>query len=315
MGILHTRILPVDQTNFLFSIFLNKQEIIRHCVNMRQNLLIRVGINIGLQRPDIRLGFLIILVDRRSAIPQGFVELHLPENIKFVLHLQLQRMEVTQTAHALLDILVVSGVAYPGTLQKFCDLIAVLRVNIGDIVTDVFISDGMIHSRFLTAIDKLVCTLARNTHNVLFALTSEQEGTVGHSLFQDCDVRDFLRFCAQCLADQTNRIRFQLVGIAVDFTKLFVGIDFHNICRMHHPSCNDHPVLMIKCFLPEGAIIPRIFAKLLDACRNRIRILFYQITDTDHRITTDVFRHSYQLHLAVYTDVTFIFHKIADHIP
>ena len=168
---------------------------------MRQNLFACVCINIRLQRPDIRLSFLIVLVNRRSAIPQGFVELHLPENIKFMRHLQLQRMEVTQTAHALLDILIVGWVAYPGTLQKFCDLIAVLRVNIGDIVTDVFISDGMIHCRFLTAIDKPVCTLSRNAHNVLFVLTGKQKRTVGHSLFQDCNIRDFLRFRRQCLTN------------------------------------------------------------------------------------------------------------------
>ena len=54
----------------------------------------------------------------------------------------------------------------------------------------------MIYRCFLTAVDKLVCALSWNAHNVLFVLTGKQEGTVGHSLFQDCDVRDFLRFCA-----------------------------------------------------------------------------------------------------------------------
>ena len=82
-------------------------------------------------------------------------------------------MKITQTAHALLDIFIIGGVAYPGTLQKLCDFIAILRVNIGDIITDVFISNGMIYRCFLTAIDELVCTLSRNTHNVLFVLTSE----------------------------------------------------------------------------------------------------------------------------------------------
>ena len=168
---------------------------------MRQNLLTCMSINIRLQRPDIRFGFLIILVDRRSAIPQAFVELHLPENIKFMRHLQLQRMEATQTVHALLDILIVGRVAYPGTLQKFCNLIAVLWVNIGDIVTDVFISDGMIHCCFLTAIDELIRTLSRNAHNVLFVLTGKQEGTIGHAFFQDGNIRDILRFRRQCLTN------------------------------------------------------------------------------------------------------------------
>ena len=315
MRVLHTCILPVDQTNFLFSISLDKQEVIRYCVNMRQNLFARVCINIRLQRPNIRLGFLIVLVNRRRAIPQRFVELHLPENIKFMRHFQLQCMKITQTAHALLDILIVGRVAYPGTLQKFCDLIAVIRVNIGNIVTDVFISDGMIHCRFLTAVDKLVCALSWNAHNVLFVLTGKQEGTVGHSLFQDCDVRDFLRFCAQRLADQTNRIRFQLVGIAVDLTKLFVGIDFHNICRMHHPSCNDHAILIIECFFPKRTIILWFLAKFLYTRGHRISVLFYKVANTDHRIAASVFRYSYQLHFAIHTDIAFVFHKIADHIP
>ena len=118
-----------------------------------------------------------------------------------VLYFQLHRMEVTQTAHALLDIFIVGRVAYPGALQKLCDLIAVLRVNIGDIITDVFISNGMIYRCFLTAIDKLVCTLSWNAHNVLFVLTGKQEGTIGHAFFQDCNIRDILRFRRQCLTN------------------------------------------------------------------------------------------------------------------
>ena len=88
-----------------------------------------------------------------------------------------------------------------GTLQKLCDLIAILRVNIGDIITDVFISNGMIYRCFLTAIDKLICALSRNTHNVLLALTGKQEGTIGHAFFQDCNIRDILRFRRQCLTN------------------------------------------------------------------------------------------------------------------
>ena len=201
MRVLHTCILPVNQTNLLFSICLDKQKVIRYCVNMRQNLFACVCINIRLQRPDIRLSFLIVLVNRRSTIPQCFVELHLSENIKLMRNFQLHRMEVTQTAHALLDIFIIGGVAYPGALQKLCNLIAILRINIGDIITDVFISNGMIYRCFLTAIDKLICALSRNTHNVLFVLTGKQKRTVGHSLFQDCNIRDILRFRRQCLTN------------------------------------------------------------------------------------------------------------------
>ena len=47
--ILHPRILPVNQSNFFFSIFLHKQEIIRHCINMCQNLFRHMCFNIGSQ--------------------------------------------------------------------------------------------------------------------------------------------------------------------------------------------------------------------------------------------------------------------------
>ena len=106
-----------------------------------------------------------------------------------------------------------------------------------------------------------------------------------------------------------------MVGIAVDFTKLLIGVDLHNICRMHHPGCDDHAILIIECFFPKRTIILWFFAELLGTCRNRIGVLFCKVADTDHRIATGVFRYSYQLHLAVYTDITFVFHKIADHIP
>ena len=106
-----------------------------------------------------------------------------------------------------------------------------------------------------------------------------------------------------------------MVRIAVDLTKLLIGVDLHNICRMHYPGCDDHAILIIECFFPKRTIILWVFAEFLDACRNRIGVLFCKVADTDHRITTDIFRHSYQLHLAVHTDITFVFHKIADHIP
>ena len=84
---------------------------------------------------------------------------------------------------------------------------------------------------------------------------------------------------------------------------------------MHHPSCNDHAILIIECFFPKRTIVLRFLAKFLYTIGHRISVLFYKVADTDHRITTDIFRHSYQLHLAVHTDITFVFHKIADHIP
>ena len=84
---------------------------------------------------------------------------------------------------------------------------------------------------------------------------------------------------------------------------------------MNHTSRNNHPILVIKCFLPECSIIPLIFAKFLNAFRNCICILFYQIADTNHCIATRTFRHSYQFHLTVNANIALIVHKITDHIP
>ena len=106
-----------------------------------------------------------------------------------------------------------------------------------------------------------------------------------------------------------------MVGIAVDLTKLLIGVDLHNICRMHNSSCDDHAILLIECFFPKRTIILRLLAKFLYTIGNCISVLFYKVADSDHRIAASVFWYSYQFHLAVYTNIAFILHKIADHIP
>ena len=84
---------------------------------------------------------------------------------------------------------------------------------------------------------------------------------------------------------------------------------------MNYTSRNNHAIFVIKCFFPEGSIIPLIFAKFLNAFRNCISILFYQIADTNHRIAAITFRHSYQFHLTVNSNIALVVHKITDHVP
>ena len=84
---------------------------------------------------------------------------------------------------------------------------------------------------------------------------------------------------------------------------------------MNHTRHNNHPILVIKCFFPEGSIILLIFAKFINAFCNCVCILFHQIADTNHCISARTFRHSYQFHLTVNSNIALVVHKITDHIP
>ena len=84
---------------------------------------------------------------------------------------------------------------------------------------------------------------------------------------------------------------------------------------MNHTSRYDHPVFIIKCFLPERSIIPLIFAKFINSFCNGVCILFHQIADTNHCIAARAFWNSHKFHFTINADITFVVYKIADHIP
>ena len=173
MGILHSCILPVNQANHLFAIFLRKQEIIRHRINMGQDFFPGMCINIRFQRQNIRLCSFVVFIYRRCTVPQCFIELHLTENIKLMIHFQLHLMEAAQPFHALFDIFVVQRVTYSGSFHKCCDFIAIFRVDVCNIIADMLSVNGLINCGFLTAVYQLVGSLSRNTHDIFLSFTSK----------------------------------------------------------------------------------------------------------------------------------------------
>ena len=84
-------------------------------------------------------------------------------------------METSQTLHALFDIFVTERVANPRTLQKFGDLVAVIRVDIGNVIADVPRADDVLDSRLLSAVDQLVGSLAGDAHDIFFIFAGKQK--------------------------------------------------------------------------------------------------------------------------------------------
>ena len=82
-------------------------------------------------------------------------------------------MKLPQFLHAFLKIFFLFCIADPCTVEIFCDFIAVLRVNIGNLITDPAAGDRLIYSGFLPAVDQLIGSLSRNSHNVFFIFTGE----------------------------------------------------------------------------------------------------------------------------------------------
>ena len=82
-------------------------------------------------------------------------------------------MKLPQFLHAFLKIFFLFCIADPRTVEIFCDFIAVLRINIGNLIADLPSGDHLIYSGFLPAVDQLICSLSRDTHNVFFIFAGE----------------------------------------------------------------------------------------------------------------------------------------------
>ncbi len=95
--------------------------------------------------PEHCFCFFIILINRRYSLPQRFIELHLSKNIKLVIYFQFQVMERMQPLHTLLNIFVVQWIAYSSTFQKFCDFVAIFRIDISNIIADMLSINSLIN--------------------------------------------------------------------------------------------------------------------------------------------------------------------------
>ena len=173
MRILHARIFPVNQTNFRSAVFLHKQKIVRHRINMRQRPHLRLRFQISLKFQHMRFRRAVIPINRRFSLPQTFIVCDLAKQRKRMLHTQMLLMEGTELFHTGLHILRLFRIADTRALQIFRNLIAVFRIDRHDFIADALSVQRPIYCRLLPAVDQKTRTFPRNPHNVPFAATAE----------------------------------------------------------------------------------------------------------------------------------------------
>ena len=125
-------------------------------------------------------------------VPQRFIEIDQAEDIEEMIHLQLHVMELPQFLHAAADVVLIHRVAVPCILDELRDLVAVVGIDIDDIIGKAPVTDHIIDRGFLPAVDQLLRALARDTHDVLFIFYREEEGPIRHSFFQNGDSRNLI---------------------------------------------------------------------------------------------------------------------------
>ena len=57
------------------------------------------------------------------------------------------------------------------------------------------IADDLVYLCLFATIDELIGSLAGDTHDMLTSIAVKQERTVGHTFFQNRDIRDVFRLC------------------------------------------------------------------------------------------------------------------------
>ena len=173
MCILHARIFPVNQTDFRSTVFLHKQKIIRHRINMRQRPHLRLCFQISLKLQHMRFRRAVIPINRRFPLPQTFIVCDLFKQRKRMLHIQMLLMEGAELFHTGLHILRLFRIADTRAFQIFRNLIAVFRIDRHDFIADALSVQRPIYRRLLPAVDQKTRTFPRNSHNIPPAATAE----------------------------------------------------------------------------------------------------------------------------------------------
>ena len=173
MCILHARIFPVNQTNFRSAVFLHKQKIVRHRINMRQRPHLRLRFQISLKFQHMRFRRAVIPINRRFSLPQTFIVCDLAKQRKRMLHIQMLLMEGAELFHTGLHILRLFRIADTRALQIFRNLIAVFRIDRHDFIADALSVQCPIYRRLLPAVDQKTRAFPRNSHNIPPAATAE----------------------------------------------------------------------------------------------------------------------------------------------
>ncbi len=316
MGILHACVLPIDEANLLAAVIpFHKKEIIRHGVDVRQHPLLHMCVNVSPEGENIFLGLPVVLINGGRTVPERLIKLDLPKDIKRMGHGEAQLMKFAQPLHAPAYILGLFRVAHPGIGEIFRNFIAVVGADVGDVIADVFLPDCLVYGGLVAAIHQLSCTLSGDAHDVALTLAGKQERAIGHAFFQNGDLGDLRHVRVQRIADGSDGLAFQVVGLAVQLPELLKGFDAHGLSGVHQPSGNDHAALIPQGLLPKDIVIPRLGVHGLQPGADGVGIRLRQIADADHGIPGRALGHGYQLPLVTNTDAAVMVEPVCDHVP
>ena len=323
MRILHSGVFPVGELEKFVRVpgRTVEQEIVRHCVDMCQTPVLGQAFDVGAKCEQILLRLAVIPVDGRIAVPKGFVEVDLAEDVESVVNGQVHGVELAELVHAAAQVVEVVGIAGPDVVEEGRDLVPVLRVDIHGIVAEAEAADRFVDVRLLAAVNQLVGAFAGDPHDVFGALSAEEEASVGHALLQDTDVRDLVFLAVEGRADCLYRVGLEVVGVGIQVAELLVGVDLDEIVAAHYFGLQDHAVLRtgffacVQCFLPEIFVEGLVGIHSLKVIPDDARLGLGEVGNADHGVAGFPVRDRDELALAVYADCAVLVHKFADHVP
>ena len=156
MCILHARIFPVNQTNFRSAVFLHKQKIVRHRINMRQRPHLRLRFQISLKFQHMRFRRAVIPINRRFSLPQTFIVCDLVKQRNVCSTLRCSSWKERSFFHTGLACIPqgFSGSQTRAPSRYFVILIAVFRIDRHDFIADALSVQCPIYRRLPPAVDQ-----------------------------------------------------------------------------------------------------------------------------------------------------------------
>ena len=150
------------------------------------------------------------------------------------------------------------------------------------VVADSLSPQDFIDRRLLLPVDQLSCTLPRNAHDVAPRAAGEQEGAVGHALFQHLNAGNLLFVHMQASGNGGDGPGIQAAGVFIQLPQLLIGVDLHILFRRNHPGLGQEPVSPGQRLLPEAVIVPRLCVVFLQAASDDPALRLRQVGDAHH---------------------------------
>ena len=154
MRVLHSRIFPVYDPNFLVPLFIaDDQKIIRHCINMRQYLALCIFLDNRTQGKNIFLCLRIILIKGSFLSPKALIKFNLFPNIKLMRNGNFKFVKFPQLFHTISYIAFRTGITNSRLFYILRDLISVFFVYINNLIADMTVFYLFIYFRFFPAVN------------------------------------------------------------------------------------------------------------------------------------------------------------------